>query len=84
MPEKHFKTRRETHEWLRGIGSLDLKQRAAVEETMTELAGSGGISKDELDYKLLKRLREMRAHGTIGSSDYEALEDALKSLYSES
>ena len=83
MSEKHFLTRRETHEWVRGISSLDQGQRAAVEEAITELAGSGGVSEDELDYKLLRHLREMRGHGTIGTADYAALESALKSLYGE-
>lgn len=84
MSEKHFLTKYETHQWVHGISSLDQDQRAAVEEAIAEFAGDGGVSKDELDYKLLRHLRDMRQHGTIGDADYEALERALKELYGES
>jgi hypothetical protein len=81
MSEKHFLTRREIHEWLREIISLDYAQRAAVEEEMMKFIGNGGISHDELEYKLLRELRAMRDHGKIGSEDYGALEKALRELY---
>jgi len=83
MSEKHFLTQRELHLWIRSIGSLDHGQRDAVEEEMKKFVGSGGISHDEVDYKLLKELRTMRDHGRIGSSDYAALEAALHELYRE-
>jgi hypothetical protein len=50
---------------------------------MMKFTGSGGISRDELDYQLLKKLRELRDHGAIGSADYSAIEAALKKLYGE-
>ena len=77
----HFRNRREIHEWLRSISSLDSRQRDAVEQAMVEQIDAGGISKEEVDYKLLKTLRSLRDRGTIGSADYSALETELRALY---
>jgi hypothetical protein len=83
MSSKHFLTQKEIHLWLRTIPTLDSRQRDCVEREMMKFMGSGGISRDELDYQLLKKLRELRDHGAIGSADYSAIEAALKKLYGE-
>lgn len=84
MSVRHFTSQHEIHGWLRGVGSLDDREKAAVEEEFMKYNHRGeGMSKDEMQYKLLRELRAMRDHGTIGNSDYAALEAGLLEMYQE-
>ncbi|TAL20603.1 hypothetical protein EPN90_00590 [Patescibacteria group bacterium] len=80
-----FQNRREIHEWLwhKFQYLLDEHKRAAVEEAIAGLLDNGEVTRDEVDYTLVRELRVLRDRHQITAFEYEKIIAALRARETE-